>query len=112
MATKKPGGGCKTAGRAKRKREARVKPLSKFVRGVISAEEYFRQTKQQKLGSLRAPFIFGMKKTNIDDVIESIYGPVGTRKRDLFDNKVQIGIIESILHDLKVERKQIKKRKK
>ena len=48
MATKEPGGGCKTAGIAKRKREARLKPLSKFVRGVISAEVYFKLTKLKK----------------------------------------------------------------
>lgn len=41
-------GGCKKDGRAKRKREARIKPLSKFVRGVISAEVYFKLTGQGK----------------------------------------------------------------
>jgi len=45
MATKAKGGGCRTAGRSKKKREARVKPLSMFVRDKISAEVYFKQTK-------------------------------------------------------------------
>lgn len=47
MATKAAGGSNRKKGRAKRKREGRLKPLSRFVRGVISAEEYFRQTKQK-----------------------------------------------------------------
>ena len=41
-------GGSKKEGRAKRKREARNKPLSRFVRGVISAEVYFKLTKEGK----------------------------------------------------------------
>lgn len=47
MAKKVAGGNSKKKGRAKRKREGRLKPLSRFVRGVISAEEYFRLTKQK-----------------------------------------------------------------
>lgn len=38
-------GGSKKEGRAKRKKEARLKPLSQFVRGVISAEVYFKLAK-------------------------------------------------------------------
>ena len=45
MAKKAKGGGCRKANRTKRKREGKLKPLSKFVKGEISAEEYFRQTK-------------------------------------------------------------------
>jgi hypothetical protein len=41
-------GGCKKEGRAKKKREARTKPLSQFVRGIISAEVYFKLTGQRK----------------------------------------------------------------
>jgi len=41
-------GGSQKEGRAKRKREARTKPLSRFVRGVISAEVYFKLTKLGK----------------------------------------------------------------
>jgi len=41
-------GGCKKEGRAKKKREARKLPLSRFVRGVISGEEYLRLTGQKK----------------------------------------------------------------
>lgn len=48
MAKKAPGGGCKTAGRSLRKQKARLLPLSKFVRGTISAEEYFKLTGQKK----------------------------------------------------------------
>lgn len=44
----KLGGGCRKAGRAKKKREAKLKPLSRFVRGIISAEVYFKLTKQGK----------------------------------------------------------------
>lgn len=40
-------GGCSKAGRTKKRQEAKTKPLSKFVRGVISAEEYFRLTEQK-----------------------------------------------------------------
>lgn len=38
--------GVKKAGRSKRKSEGRVKPLSQFVRGKITAENYFSQTGQ------------------------------------------------------------------
>jgi len=41
-------GGCKKDGRAKKKREARTKLLSRFVRGDISAEVYFKLTSQGK----------------------------------------------------------------
>ena len=37
--------GCKAAGRSARKRANRMKPLSRYVRGKISAETYFRLTK-------------------------------------------------------------------
>jgi hypothetical protein len=40
-------GGCKKEGRAKKKREARKLPLSRFVRGIISAEVYFKLTGQK-----------------------------------------------------------------
>ncbi len=40
-------GGCSKAGRAKKRQEAKLQPLSKFVRGVISAEEYFKLTGQK-----------------------------------------------------------------
>ncbi len=41
-------GGCKKEGRTKKKREAKNKPLSRFVRGIISAEVYFKLTSQGK----------------------------------------------------------------
>ena len=41
-------GGCRKDGRAKRKREARQLPLSKFVRGLISFEVYFKLTNKGK----------------------------------------------------------------
>jgi len=41
-------GGCKKEGRTKKKREVRLKPLSQFVRGIISAEVYFNLTEQRK----------------------------------------------------------------
>lgn len=47
MAKTKAKGGKKNRkhGRSKRKRDARMKPLSRFVRGMISAETYFKLTK-------------------------------------------------------------------
>jgi hypothetical protein len=33
--------------RSKRKAAARVKPLSQFIRGLITAEQYFKQTSQK-----------------------------------------------------------------
>jgi len=39
MATK-VGAGCKTAGRSKRKASARIEPLSRYVRGIITFENY------------------------------------------------------------------------
>lgn len=47
MATKATGGNSKKKGRSKRKREGKLNPLSRFVRDVISAEEYFRLTKSK-----------------------------------------------------------------
>ena len=46
MANQKIGGSNKKKGRSKRKAEGRVKPLSQFVRGKITAENYFSQTGQ------------------------------------------------------------------
>ena len=43
-------GDCKTAGRAKRKREGHNKPLSLYVRGKISAERYFKATATKRKG--------------------------------------------------------------
>ena len=43
--SKQKGGGCKKAGRTHRKRMNRGKPLSQYVRGVISAEAYWKQIK-------------------------------------------------------------------
>jgi len=47
MAKKAKAGGCKKAGRAKNKREGAAKPLSRFVRGEISAETYLKLTKKK-----------------------------------------------------------------
>jgi len=40
-------GGCKTAGRSKRKQANRSKPISRYVRGKITAEKYFKLTGQK-----------------------------------------------------------------
>jgi hypothetical protein len=47
MATKTTSKG-KKIGRCKKKDKGRTTPLSAFVRNKISAEEYFKQTKQTK----------------------------------------------------------------
>lgn len=48
MATKAKGGKKgRKVGRSKRKGDGRQKPLSRFVRGVISAETYFKLTKHK-----------------------------------------------------------------
>jgi len=49
MASNNGGKGNRKAGRTKRKNEGRTKPLSQFVRGIISAETYFKLT-GKKLG--------------------------------------------------------------
>lgn len=38
--------GCRKCGRGKKKQDGRVKPLSAFVRGKITAAEYFKLTNQ------------------------------------------------------------------
>lgn len=38
--------GCKKCGRTKKKRERSGSPISSFVRGKMSAEEYFKATGQ------------------------------------------------------------------
>jgi hypothetical protein len=43
---KKPGGGCKKAGRSKKKAAGRTSHLSAFVRGRITGEQYFNLTGQ------------------------------------------------------------------
>ena len=50
MAKQKPGGNGKKSGRSKRKAEGRNKPLSKYVRGIISAETYFKLSGQKIKG--------------------------------------------------------------
>lgn len=40
-------GGCKKEGRSQKKKAARNLPFSRFVRGVISAETYFKLTGQK-----------------------------------------------------------------
>ena len=39
--------GCKKASRTKKKIAGRLNPISYFVRGKISAQEYFKQTGQK-----------------------------------------------------------------
>ena len=39
-------GGCKKSGRTERKRKNRGNPISLFVRGKITAENYFKLTNQ------------------------------------------------------------------
>ena len=46
MAKKAKGGGCRKANRSKRKREGKLNPLSRFVKGDISAETYLKLTKK------------------------------------------------------------------
>lgn len=47
--SKKRQHGCtRKCGRAERKAKSRTKPLSLYVRGIISAESYFKQTGQFK----------------------------------------------------------------
>ena len=45
MAKQQKIGGCKKAGRSERKRNARMRPLSRYVRGAISFETYYKLTK-------------------------------------------------------------------
>ena len=51
MKTQKKKGGSKKIGRTKRKNQGKQSPLSKYVRGVISFEQYSRLTKIRKLTS-------------------------------------------------------------
>ena len=46
--TKAKGGNSRKHGRSRRKADARMKPISRLVRGLISAESYWKQTKVKK----------------------------------------------------------------
>jgi len=47
MATKVPGGSNKKKGRSARKAKGRTQPLSRYVRGRISGETYFKLSGQK-----------------------------------------------------------------
>lgn len=51
MKTQKKKGGTKKIGRAKRKAQGKQSPVSKYARGVITFEQYLKQTKIRKNSS-------------------------------------------------------------